>query len=127
MARGAASTSTSASAGRDPAPAAALDRLEFDEPLTKVGSNGELLRRLQVLHKQLAALEQDAVDTTSLDKVSRELIGKQLLLSKDKGVRAYVACALADLLRLYAPDAPYTGPELKVGLLSKVRISWHLN
>lgn len=30
-----------------------------------------------------------------------------------RGVKAYAACCLADLLRLYAPDAPYTADELR--------------
>ena len=54
------------------------------------------------------------VDTTSLDAVKKELIGPGLLLGKDRGVKAHVACCLADLLRLYAPDAPYTSRELSV-------------
>ncbi|KAF8726601.1 hypothetical protein AX14_007667 [Amanita brunnescens Koide BX004] len=33
-------------------------------------------------------------------------------MHKDRGVKAYAACCLADVLRLYAPDAPYTQPEL---------------
>lgn len=31
-----------------------------------------------------------------------------------QSVRALAACCLADMLRLYAPDAPYDDPELKV-------------
>lgn len=68
----------------------------------------------QALHRELAALDQDTVDTSSLDAVKKELISPGLLLGKDRGVQAHVACCLADLLRLYAPDAPYTPSELKV-------------
>ena len=68
----------------------------------------------QALHRELAALDQDTVDTSSLDAVKKELISPGLLLGKDRGVKAHVACCLADLLRLYAPDAPYTPSELKV-------------
>lgn len=31
-----------------------------------------------------------------------------------RGVRAFAACCLADVLRIYAPDAPYTQEELRV-------------
>lgn len=31
-----------------------------------------------------------------------------------RGVKAYTACCLADLLRLYAPDAPYSDVQLRV-------------
>lgn len=30
-----------------------------------------------------------------------------------RGVKAYAACCLADILRLYAPEAPYTADELR--------------
>lgn len=59
-------------------------------------------------------MDQERVDTKSLSPVRKELIQTSLLLHKDKGVKAFVACCLADLLRLYAPDAPYTAHELRV-------------
>ena len=59
-------------------------------------------------------MDQETVDTTSLGGVRKDLINTSILLHKDKGVKAYAACCMADLLRLYAPDAPYTGAELKV-------------
>lgn len=43
----------------------------------------------------------------------KQLIDRIILHHKDRGVKAYAACCLADLLRLYAPDAPYTGDELR--------------
>lgn len=86
-------------------------RLEFREKLT--GKTDALLKKLQTLHAQLAALDQDAVDTQSLNTVRRDLVHTSLLLHKDRGVKAHVACCLADILRLYAPDAPYTQPELR--------------
>jgi sister-chromatid-cohesion protein PDS5 len=72
-------------------------------------------RSLQALHIELAALDQDTVDAKSLDKVREKLVNASLLLGKDKGVKAYTCCCLADLLRLYAPDCPYEEKELKVG------------
>ena len=69
---------------------------------------------LQTLHSELSMMDQDTVDTKSLATVSRDLISQQIMLHRDKGVKAYAACCLADLLRLYAPDAPYTAHELKV-------------
>lgn len=68
----------------------------------------------QDLSHELAALDQDTVDTKSLEKVKVQLINGSLLLGKDKGVKAYTCCCLADLLRLYAPDCPYEDKELKV-------------
>lgn len=68
----------------------------------------------QTLHKELAPLDQDLIDTSSLDAVKKELVSPSLLQAKDKGVKALTACCIADLLRLYAPDAPYTEAQLTV-------------
>ena len=46
--------------------------------------------------------------------IAKELITPALLLHKERGVKAYIACCLVDILRLYAPEAPYTERELKV-------------
>ncbi len=68
----------------------------------------------QTLHGELSELEQETVDAKSLGAVRKDLIHTSILLHKDRGVRVYAACCLADLLRLYAPDAPYTAAELRV-------------
>ena len=59
-------------------------------------------------------MDQEAVDTRSLATISKDLIHQSIFLHRDKGVKAYAACCMTDLLRLYAPDAPYTALELKV-------------
>lgn len=63
-------------------------------------------------------MDQDLVDTKSLSSVKKDLMTPTIMLHKDKGVKAHAACCMADLLRLYAPDAPYTGAELKVCLIA---------
>lgn len=68
----------------------------------------------QALHTELANLEQELVDVDTLNNVCRELIEPTLMLHKDRAVKAFVACCLADMLRLYAPNAPFTASELKV-------------
>ena len=92
--------------------------LAFDEPLTwratKPIATGELLRRLAALQEELVEMDQDEVDKTSFADVAKALAGQQLLSHKDKGVRAHVACCLVELLRLCAPDAPFTPSQLKV-------------
>ncbi|KAI5477658.1 hypothetical protein MNV49_006044 [Pseudohyphozyma bogoriensis] len=88
--------------------------LAFSQPLTAKGlSNAELLKRLKALHSELASLDQDLVVPSSLDTVARECIAHSLLLHKEKGVKAYLAACLVDILRLYAPEAPYTEGELR--------------
>ena len=51
-----------------------------------------------------------------MDKVAKQCMSPFLLLHKDPAVKAYLAACLADLLRLYAPEAPYTQAELKVSI-----------
>ena len=88
-------------------------RLAFKQSL-KGCANAELLKRLKALHTELAELDQETIATSSLDSIAKELITPALLLHKERGVKAYIACCLVDILRLYAPEAPYTERELKV-------------
>jgi sister-chromatid-cohesion protein PDS5 len=89
-------------------------KLEFRDKLVGKGlSTDALLKKMKTLHTQLAALDQDHVDVASLSTARKELIHSSILLHKDRGVKAYAACCLADILRLYAPDAPYTQAELR--------------
>ncbi|KAG6836734.1 hypothetical protein H0H93_004140 [Arthromyces matolae] len=89
-------------------------KLAFHEKLTgKSISTDALLKKMKSLHSELAALEQETVDVSSLGSARKELIHTSILLHKDRGVKAYAACCLADILRLYAPEAPYTQAELR--------------
>ncbi|THH15253.1 hypothetical protein EW146_g5196 [Bondarzewia mesenterica] len=89
-------------------------KLKFHEKLVGKGlSTDTLLKKLKALHTELADLDQELVDVQSLSSARKELIHTSILLHKDRGVKAYCACCLADLLRLYAPDAPYTQNELR--------------
>ncbi len=73
------------------------------------------------LHKNLGALwlrmkdaEQDADERRPFLSVAESLASPNLLAHKDKGVKALTSCCLVDMLRLCAPDAPYTVEQLKV-------------
>lgn len=94
-----------------------LARLKFNEPLSwRPGQNipaEQLLKRLDKLSKELGDMEQEQVDTDSLSKVAKELVAPKLLNHKDKGVRAFTASCVVEMLRLYAPNAPYTPSQLK--------------
>ncbi|GAA5921167.1 hypothetical protein JCM3775_004123 [Rhodotorula graminis] len=91
----------------------AQQRLDFTQPLKGAGSTSELTKRLKHAHTQLRDFDQDLVDTSSLDDLAAQLRQPNLLLHKDKGVKAYAAACLVDVLRLYAPEAPYTPAQLK--------------
>ena len=89
-------------------------KLKFhDKLLAKNSSTDALLKKMKALHTELAEMEQENADTDSLNSVRKELVNTSILLHRDRGVKAYAACCLADLLRLYAPDAPYTQQELR--------------
>ena len=97
-----------------------VHRLRFNEPLSwragKAIPVADLLRRLESLASELHRLEQEETDRGSLTKVSQELASGHLLGHRDKGVRAWTACCVVDILRLCAPDAPFTANQLKVRL-----------
>ncbi|KAJ1673672.1 Sister chromatid cohesion protein pds5, partial [Spiromyces aspiralis] len=91
------------------------------EPKLFVGSGNRaktvavasLTSQLKKLSQELSDLDQETVDVRSLDLVTKQLLTKSLINHKDPGIRIYVACCIADLLRLYAPDAPYSPSELE--------------
>ena len=96
----------------------ALGGLVFNEPLSwragKPIPTGDLLSRLDTLASELREMDQEQTDKDSLTKVAKELAGQNLLGHKDKGVRAFTACCLVDVLKICAPDAPFTPTQLKV-------------
>ncbi|KAL4780155.1 armadillo-type protein [Aspergillus varians] len=99
-------------------PSGGLRHLKFNEPLSwRVGRSAipiaDLLQRLQTLAQELRKFDQEEVEKESLRKVSQELATAQLLGHKDKGVRAWATCCIVDVLRLCAPDAPFTANQLK--------------
>jgi sister-chromatid-cohesion protein PDS5 len=103
-------------------------RLQFKQPLTwRAGRPipvADLLRRLEALSKELQTYDQDEVEKDSLATVAKELVSQQLITHKDRGVKAYVAACLVDIFRLCAPDAPYTGTQLKVNLSMRFNYSY---
>jgi sister-chromatid-cohesion protein PDS5 len=92
--------------------------LSFNEPLSwragKAIPTNTLLQRLDVLAKELHDREQGDFDQAAFTKIAKELTGAQLLQHKDKGVRAYTACCVVDILRICAPDAPFMPSQLRV-------------
>ncbi|KAG2732527.1 hypothetical protein G9P44_004944 [Scheffersomyces stipitis] len=75
-------------------------------------STKELLIRLQALSDEFSTLDQENIDVDSLKQFQSDLINKKLLCHANAGVQAYVCCALADVLRITAPNAPFTASQL---------------
>ncbi|PGH02472.1 sister chromatid cohesion protein PDS5 [Blastomyces parvus] len=92
-------------------------RLRFNDTLSWRAGRAipvaDLLERLESLALELRQLDQEETDKDSLKKVSQDLASGHLLGHRDKGVRAWTACCVVDILRLCAPNAPFTGNQLK--------------
>ncbi|CAK9438111.1 uncharacterized protein LODBEIA_P24230 [Lodderomyces beijingensis] len=91
--------------------------LSFDKPILSTIkrsiSTKEQLARVSELHEKLSNLEDAEVDDLdSLRPYALELIDKKLLNHTSVGVQAFVCCCIADILRLFAPNAPYSEEEL---------------
>ena len=83
-----------------------------NKPIT----TAELIKRLTNLSDQLIDADQDnAAVKGQLEKtIAPQLVDKNLIQHKDKGVRSYVAVCIVEALRICAPDAPFSAPQLKV-------------
>lgn len=94
------------------------DGLRFNDALSWKGgrpiATTELVRRLDKLSKELTELDQEWEHKESLNKVAKDLCSSNILGHKDKGVKAFAACCLVDILKICAPDAPFTPSQLKV-------------
>lgn len=94
-----------------------MRKLKFHQSLVsrpgkQVGVS-ELLTRLRKLCDELRDIPQEEADTESLSPVAKELAHQSLVHHKDGGVRAWTACCLVEIFRLFAPNAPYSPPQLK--------------
>ncbi|MCO5558231.1 hypothetical protein L7F22_011810 [Adiantum nelumboides] len=80
-------------------------------------SKGKLVQKGQSTDAMLKRLSmaQERANIKELDQIRKEIFQPTIMLNKDRVVRASLACCLADLLRLYAPNAPFVAGELKVG------------
>ena len=76
------------------------------------GNKSSLLKGLQSLQEYISALDQ-SYDASRLDKVATGLVQGTILRHSTKEVRVIAACCLADILHVYAPNAPYDDDELR--------------
>jgi sister-chromatid-cohesion protein PDS5 len=102
--------------------------LKFDEPLSWTAGRaipvGELLRRLGALYNEIATLQQEDIDLESLRGPAKDLVAQRLIAHKDRGVKAWTACCLVEMIRIFAPNAPFTGKELKVCASAYLIVLW---
>jgi len=76
---------------------------------------GDLVKRLMAVHAALRGVPQDALKLPpGLDNVAASLLDELVVRSKNKEVQQLGALALCEVLRLYAPEAPYTPEQVRV-------------
>lgn len=99
-----------------------LPSLEFKKPISwqagKPIAEGELVKRLTALFKELEAiLDENTFNIESVRPVATDLVAERLVKHRNKGVQAFTAACLVEMLRIFAPNAPYTAKELKACLM----------
>ena len=81
-----------------------------------VASKGRLSRRIKRVHTVLRHMKQKelGVQDPYLNDLSAALLQPELIQSRDKTVRRLVGCCLADIIHIFAPEAPFSDGELKI-------------
>ena len=75
----------------------------------------DLMGVLQGLHSLLENKEQnEKKDHAALKKLAAGLVKSKLVGHKDKRIRLLCACCLADIIRVLAPQHPFSDAQLKV-------------
>jgi sister-chromatid-cohesion protein PDS5 len=73
----------------------------------------DLLEYLKELHSELSILDQDVLTAPmGLYDTAINLLGPKLLQNPNKEVRVLICCCLVDILRIYAPDAPFPESDI---------------
>uniref|UniRef100_A0A0A1XF21 Sister chromatid cohesion protein PDS5 homolog B-B n=2 Tax=Zeugodacus cucurbitae TaxID=28588 RepID=A0A0A1XF21_ZEUCU len=76
-------------------------------PLTEDLGTDELIRRLKTLAHALQAMGQDEKHVPDYIQLALMLVDDYFLQHSSRDVQLLVACCIADILRVFAPEAPY--------------------
>lgn len=90
---------------------------KFKVPSSVRSNNiSSIVEELKTLHDSLSKVEQDEFESIrgELDPVAIRLVSSELVNNADKTVKLLNSCCIANILRLYAPDAPYSPEQLSV-------------
>ncbi|OIR58912.1 MAG: cohesin-associated protein Pds5 [Amphiamblys sp. WSBS2006] len=74
------------------------------------------LANLKTLFGKLNTMDQETADKEKVAALAKETPLMEYTTHTDKGVAVYTACCLAAILKLCAPDPPYTDSELNTAL-----------
>ncbi|KAJ8941700.1 hypothetical protein NQ318_023296 [Aromia moschata] len=80
-------------------------------PISDDLNTDELIRRLKTLAHTLQAMGQDDRAYKQYIPLSLHLAEEQFLSHPSRDVQLLIACCIADVLRVYAPEAPYKDPD----------------
>ncbi|XP_046671895.1 sister chromatid cohesion protein PDS5 homolog B isoform X2 [Homalodisca vitripennis] len=80
-------------------------------PVNEELGSDELIRRLKTLAHTLQAMGQDEGMYQQFIPLALHLAEEHFLMHPSKDVQLLIACCIADVLRVYAPEAPYKDPE----------------
>jgi sister-chromatid-cohesion protein PDS5 len=81
--------------------------------LSRPGRKGDLIIRLNSLHKSLNELGQDQNDLPEgLQSTATQLVSTKILGHSDKDVRLLSVCCILDILKAFAPEAPYGDEDM---------------
>ncbi|EDV24413.1 uncharacterized protein TRIADDRAFT_56191 [Trichoplax adhaerens] len=70
-------------------------------------SKNDLVKQLKAEFQKLSDVNQEKCDLQEWEELAASLGTRQIMKHKDKDVRLYAACCLADIMRIFAPNAPY--------------------
>ncbi|XP_055769181.1 sister chromatid cohesion protein PDS5 homolog A [Salvelinus fontinalis] len=80
--------------------------------ITEKISNDEVVKRLKMVVKTYMDMDQDSEEEKQQYlNLALHLASEFFLRNPNKDVRLLVACCLADIFRIYAPEAPYTSHD----------------
>lgn len=85
--------------------------------ITEDLGSDELIRRLKTLAHHFQTLSQAEDESTYADFIplAIHLADEHYLSNSSRDVQLLVACCIADILRIFAPEAPYKDPmQIKV-------------
>ncbi|KAL7049487.1 hypothetical protein ACKWTF_003718 [Chironomus riparius] len=81
------------------------------KPCSEDLRDDELVRRLKALSLTLQAMGQDDENFSKYTPLALHLVKDFFLNHDSKDVQLLVGCCIADILRVFAPEAPYKEPE----------------
>ena len=81
--------------------------------IEEASSVNEIVNRLNQVHEKLKQVpNQSSEHAEELKSICTELTRERILESTEKKIRLIASCCLLDILRIYAPDVPFSDPEL---------------